>query len=47
MPAPPEPGLDVRHWELAEKLRAAQPRPSARERALHGAALAPQPAIQR
>ena len=28
MPAPPEPGLDVRHWELAEKLRAAPPRPS-------------------
>jgi Domain of unknown function (DUF4349) len=28
MPAPPEPGLDVRHWDLAEKLRAAPPRPS-------------------
>ena len=49
MSAPHEPALDVRHWELAEKLRSAPPRPSdeLRERVRALAASEPTPARRR
>jgi hypothetical protein len=47
MPAQPDPPLDVRHWDLAEKLRSAPPsaRPELRQRVL--ALAAAEPAVHR